>query len=52
MDNFDAFSNTPPQNMGEEDPAAEFLAAEQNQMAQLEGDDFDFDRAAGKRLFN
>lgn len=50
MENFDAFSNTPPPNTGEEDPAAEFLAAEQNQMAQLEGDDFNFDQAAGKKF--
>ncbi|CAD5121200.1 DgyrCDS9733 [Dimorphilus gyrociliatus] len=47
MDNFKALGDTPPPNVVEEDPAAEFLAAEQNQLAQLEGDDFDFDQAAG-----
>ena len=37
------FQDTPPAFEGEEDPAADFLASQQNQLADLEdGDDFGF----------
>lgn len=39
----DPFQDTPPAFEGEEDPAADFLASQQNQLADLEdGDDFGF----------
>lgn len=43
----DPFQDTPPTFEGEEDPAADFLASQQNQLADLEdGDDFGFDSNA------
>lgn len=44
----DLFQDTPPAFEGEEeDPAAEFLAREQDQLAGLDdGDDFDFNGAS------
>ena len=38
MSDFDAFESAAPQQ--EEDPAAEFLAREQDQLAELEDDNF------------
>lgn len=43
----DPFQDTPPEFEGEVDPAADFLANQQNQLADLEdGDDFGFDSNA------
>lgn len=45
----DPFQDTPPTFEGEEDPAAEFLAREQDQLAGLDdGDEFSFNGADGE----
>lgn len=46
----DPFQDTPPAFEGEEDPAAEFLAREQDELAGLDdNDEFEFNGADGEQ---